>query len=298
MDSASGNRRLDTARVGALARRQHGVVAIWQLEALGVSPSAVQRRVAAGHLLRLHRGVYAVGHIRISVRGRWMAAVLACGGGGSRVIAESPRGGGAVGAAKRSGGHDRRHRTGNAQNRRDPLPRHPQARPPRPHDDRRDPGHVAEPHPARPGRAPQPQRLRSTLEAVQRRDLLDVQALSALLAAVPDAAASRPSTLRWRNCTIRAPFIQSELERHPRRWSSRAAMQRRRAGRRGRLLLAGPAARGRGRRLPLSTGRADRLRTTAGVTPGSRSPRSAWSASPTSGLPGTPMRFLPTSAVY
>ncbi|MDQ6835100.1 MAG: endonuclease domain-containing protein [Actinomycetota bacterium] len=37
--------------------------------------------MTAGRLLRLHRGVYAVGHQRLSVRGRWMAATLACGRG-------------------------------------------------------------------------------------------------------------------------------------------------------------------------------------------------------------------------
>jgi hypothetical protein len=35
--------------------------------------------VAAGRLIRIHRGVYAVGHGRLTVRGRWMAAVLAYG---------------------------------------------------------------------------------------------------------------------------------------------------------------------------------------------------------------------------
>jgi Protein of unknown function (DUF559) len=35
--------------------------------------------VAAGRLTRIHRGVYAVGHARLTERGRWMAAVLAYG---------------------------------------------------------------------------------------------------------------------------------------------------------------------------------------------------------------------------
>jgi very-short-patch-repair endonuclease len=35
--------------------------------------------VRAGRLHRVHRGVYAVGHRRLSNEGRWMAAVLACG---------------------------------------------------------------------------------------------------------------------------------------------------------------------------------------------------------------------------
>jgi very-short-patch-repair endonuclease len=36
-------------------------------------------RARAGKLHRLYRGVYAVGHTRLTLRGRWMAAVLACG---------------------------------------------------------------------------------------------------------------------------------------------------------------------------------------------------------------------------
>lgn len=38
-------------------------------------------RTARGHLIRVHRGVYAVGHARLTVHGRWTAAVLACGPG-------------------------------------------------------------------------------------------------------------------------------------------------------------------------------------------------------------------------
>lgn len=37
----------------------------------------VRDRTGSGHLLRLHRGVYAVGHVRLRREGRWMAAVLA-----------------------------------------------------------------------------------------------------------------------------------------------------------------------------------------------------------------------------
>jgi very-short-patch-repair endonuclease len=64
-----------------LAVRQHGVVSVWQLMNLGYGRSAVDRLVAKGHLHRLHRGVYAVGHTRLTLRGWWMAAVLACGPG-------------------------------------------------------------------------------------------------------------------------------------------------------------------------------------------------------------------------
>jgi very-short-patch-repair endonuclease len=73
--------KLDTDRVVAgLAGGQHGVVARWQLLALGLSSEAVKRRVAAGRLHRLHRGVFAVGHTALGADGRWMAAVLALGG--------------------------------------------------------------------------------------------------------------------------------------------------------------------------------------------------------------------------
>ena len=67
------------AVIAAIAERQHGVVAARQLRAVGFHASAVRRRVAAGRLHPLHAGVYAVGHSAVSQRGRWMAAVLACG---------------------------------------------------------------------------------------------------------------------------------------------------------------------------------------------------------------------------
>jgi very-short-patch-repair endonuclease len=61
------------------AERQHGVVAWWQLAARGVPRWTVDRELARGHLLPLRRGVFAVGHRVLTYRGRWMAAVLACG---------------------------------------------------------------------------------------------------------------------------------------------------------------------------------------------------------------------------
>jgi very-short-patch-repair endonuclease len=64
-----------------LAGRQHGVVARRQLLALGFHGNAVDRRLEAGRLHRVHAGVYAVGHPILGVNGRWMAAVLACGPG-------------------------------------------------------------------------------------------------------------------------------------------------------------------------------------------------------------------------
>lgn len=65
----------------AIATRQHGVIAYRQLRALGLSASAIDRRVRRGRLHRLHKGVYAVGHVAVSREGHWMAATLACGTG-------------------------------------------------------------------------------------------------------------------------------------------------------------------------------------------------------------------------
>ena len=62
-----------------LAGRQHGVVSVPQLRAAGLSKSTVHRWVTGGRLHRLHVGVYAVGHASVTIYGRYMAAVLACG---------------------------------------------------------------------------------------------------------------------------------------------------------------------------------------------------------------------------
>jgi putative AbiEi antitoxin of type IV toxin-antitoxin system/uncharacterized protein DUF559 len=69
---------LDVA-IARLAEPQHGVVSLAQLRSLGLCKSAVSKRARNGRLTRIHRGVYAVGHGRLTREGRWMAAVLACG---------------------------------------------------------------------------------------------------------------------------------------------------------------------------------------------------------------------------
>jgi very-short-patch-repair endonuclease len=62
-----------------LAARQHSIVSARQLRRLGYSAPAIKRAVVAGRLHRVHRGVYAVGHPRLTEHGRCLAAVAACG---------------------------------------------------------------------------------------------------------------------------------------------------------------------------------------------------------------------------
>jgi putative AbiEi antitoxin of type IV toxin-antitoxin system len=71
---------VDTA-ISRLAGRQRGYVTRGQLLALGLSPDAVDYRLKIGRLIRVHNGVYAVGHLPISGPDRAYAAVLACGPG-------------------------------------------------------------------------------------------------------------------------------------------------------------------------------------------------------------------------
>jgi very-short-patch-repair endonuclease len=65
--------------IARIARRQHGVVTSVQLRSAGLTKHGITRRCKAGRLHRLHRGVYAVGHTRLSFEGRCLAAVLAIG---------------------------------------------------------------------------------------------------------------------------------------------------------------------------------------------------------------------------
>ncbi len=65
-------------RHAAIAARQHGVI---RNDQLGLSSSAISKRVASGALHRKYRGVYAYGHPRLSQKGEWLAAVYAAGEG-------------------------------------------------------------------------------------------------------------------------------------------------------------------------------------------------------------------------
>jgi hypothetical protein len=73
--------RQATSAIRALAERQHGVVSHRQLIELGLGRNLVLGRSQAGLLIPLHKGIYALGHQRLTQEGRWMAAVLACGTG-------------------------------------------------------------------------------------------------------------------------------------------------------------------------------------------------------------------------
>lgn len=67
--------------VVAVATAQYSVIKLAQLVSLGLSPTAVRSRVAAGRLFRRHRGVFVVGRADLSLKGKWLAAVFACGDG-------------------------------------------------------------------------------------------------------------------------------------------------------------------------------------------------------------------------
>jgi very-short-patch-repair endonuclease len=65
--------------VGRFAVEQNGVVTLAQLEELGLFGEAIAKRVARGRLHRIHQTVYSLTPQVMTQRGRFMAAVLACG---------------------------------------------------------------------------------------------------------------------------------------------------------------------------------------------------------------------------
>jgi Transcriptional regulator, AbiEi antitoxin len=72
--------KVDTV-IARIAERAHGVVTRAELLAAGVTHDEIKHRVAAGALIRVHRGVYRVGHRAPSVEATYVAAVKACGEG-------------------------------------------------------------------------------------------------------------------------------------------------------------------------------------------------------------------------
>jgi hypothetical protein len=64
-----------------LAGRAHGVVTRAELLRAGITRNEIEHRLRIGALIRVHRGVYRVGHAAPSIEARYMAAVKACGDG-------------------------------------------------------------------------------------------------------------------------------------------------------------------------------------------------------------------------
>ena len=71
----------DWPAVAELAEQQHGVVGLQQLRDLRVCDSTVRGMVSTQRLIRLHQGVFAVGHSVLRPEGHYLGAVLACGPG-------------------------------------------------------------------------------------------------------------------------------------------------------------------------------------------------------------------------
>ncbi len=78
MEAESANPPVDRL-IADLATAQHGVISYPQLRAFGLSRQAIDKRVRQGRLHRIYRGVYAVGHRRLGVQGRWMGGTLTAG---------------------------------------------------------------------------------------------------------------------------------------------------------------------------------------------------------------------------
>lgn len=64
-----------------MAESSHGVATRGEMLVEGVTLDEIKRRVTRGALIRVHRGVYRVGHMAPSVEADYLAAVLACGDG-------------------------------------------------------------------------------------------------------------------------------------------------------------------------------------------------------------------------
>jgi predicted transcriptional regulator of viral defense system len=66
--------------LAALGDRQHAVFGLWQLEGIGLSSRATQKRAQGGRLHRIYSAVYSlVPRTLLSRKGHWMAAALAFG---------------------------------------------------------------------------------------------------------------------------------------------------------------------------------------------------------------------------
>ena len=74
-------------RIAWIAGRAHGVVTRAELLRAGLTAKQIKRRVARGALIRVHRGVFRVGHAAPSLLALYLAAVRAC---GDRAVLSGP----------------------------------------------------------------------------------------------------------------------------------------------------------------------------------------------------------------
>lgn len=65
--------------ISAIATEQFGLITVGQLHAVGVPPHTASRWASRGRLIRLHRGVYLVGHASRTRRTELLAATFAAG---------------------------------------------------------------------------------------------------------------------------------------------------------------------------------------------------------------------------
>ncbi|MDQ6746450.1 MAG: type IV toxin-antitoxin system AbiEi family antitoxin domain-containing protein [Actinomycetota bacterium] len=195
-----------------LAARQHGVVGVRQLYALGYPRRTIAREVERGSLHRLHRGVYAVGHARLSSRGHWMAAVIACRSGAvlshhAAAALWDLRHGSTRLIDVTAGGHSPRQVRG---------VRFHAVRSLHPEDTAIRDG-IPVTSVARTlldlAEVLHPQRLRLALEAAERQGLLDAPALEAMLERNPGRHGIKPLRRALAAHNGSPPWTQSELER-------------------------------------------------------------------------------------
>jgi very-short-patch-repair endonuclease len=201
---------LDPSRLAELAREQHGVVATRQLSALGYSRRMIEHRVGAAELHRIHKGVYAVGHTRLSMKGLFMAAVLAC---GPRALLSHHA------AASL---HDlRRYPTGKIDVTAVGKRAHAGVRCHGCRNLHRDDRTIIDAIPVTSlprtlldlAEVCDPQRLRSLIEEADRRQILDAAAIERLVARSPGRHGLKPLTAAIQDAAPDAPWLASDLER-------------------------------------------------------------------------------------